>query len=60
MVGLFIDRGEHGEEDIPAILAEADPEAVYTGPIGADARVTDLLLDQINCALSETPVPLRP
>lgn len=46
-VGLFIDGGEHGEEDIPEILNHVDPETVYTGPIGADASVTDLLLDQI-------------
>ena len=47
VVGLFIDRGEHGEEDIPGILSEADPEAVYTGPIGADPGIAGLLLDQI-------------
>ena len=47
-VGLFIDRGEHGEEDIPGILKEVDPDAIYTGPIGVDAGVTDLLLDQID------------
>ena len=47
VVGLFIDRGEHGEEDIPEILSETDPEAVYTGPIGADPKVAGLLLDQI-------------
>ncbi len=60
VVGLFIDRGEHGEEDIPAILGETNPEAVYTGPIGADARVGDLLLDQVEQVLSEPSVALRP
>ena len=40
-------RGEHGEEDIPEILSGTDPEAVYTGPIGADPRIAGLLLDQI-------------
>jgi sirohydrochlorin ferrochelatase len=59
-VGLFIDRGEHGEEDIPAILAETEPEAVYTGPIGADPRVTDLLLGQIAEALGKRSVTVRP
>lgn len=54
VVGLFIDRGEHGEEDIPAVLAEADSEAIYTGPIGADPEITDLLLDQIAMAPETT------
>ena len=48
VVGLFIDRGEHGEEDIPQILNETDPEAVYTGPIGADPQITDLLIAQVS------------
>jgi sirohydrochlorin ferrochelatase len=59
-VGLFIDCGEHGEEDIPEILNEVDPEAIYTGPIGADPRVTDLLLDQTEDALAKQSVTFRP
>lgn len=50
VVGLFIDRGEHGEEDIPAILRGANSEAIYTGPIGVDPGITDLLLAQIDAA----------
>lgn len=50
VVGLFIDRGEHGEEDIPAILETADPTANYTGPLGVDPRITDLLLAQVDAA----------
>ena len=60
VIGLFIDRGEHGEEDIPAILDEADPDAAYTGPIGVDSRVTDLLLSQIDDVLTKLPIALRP
>ena len=56
VVGLFIDRGEHGEEDIPAILEDADPQAIYTGPIGIDPGITDLLLAQIDAARALTPV----
>ena len=59
-VGLFIDRGEHGEEDIPMILNTVDPDAVYTGPIGIDPRISTLLLDQIDSVLAEMPVTLRP
>jgi sirohydrochlorin cobaltochelatase len=59
-VGLFIDRGEHGEEDIPSILAAAAPAAVYTGPIGTDPRITALLLAQADAALAKASIPLRP
>ncbi|MGI9416702.1 MAG: CbiX/SirB N-terminal domain-containing protein [Geminicoccaceae bacterium] len=60
VVGLFIDRGEHGEEDIPAILDGVDADAVYTGPIGIDPRVTDLLLSQVDGVLAEPSITLRP
>lgn len=56
VVGLFIDQGEHGEEDIPAILDEADRDAVYTGPIGLDPGITDLLLAQIDAVLAVMPI----
>ncbi len=51
VVGLFVDAGEHGEEDIPALLAPAGERAVYAGPIGPDPLVTELLLDQAHAAL---------
>ena len=50
-VGLFVDAGEHGEEDIPALLAPAGERAVYAGPIGPDPLVTELILDQAYAAL---------
>lgn len=50
-VGLFVDAGEHGEEDIPALLAPAGERAVYVGPIGPDPLVTELILDQAYAAL---------
>ena len=53
VVGLFIDRGEHGEEDIPTILKETDPAAIYTGPIGVDPGITRLLLKQIETVREE-------
>lgn len=46
-VGLFVDQGEHGEEDVPAALAPAGGRAVYAGPIGADPLITELILDQV-------------
>jgi sirohydrochlorin ferrochelatase len=50
-VGLFVDAGEHGEEDIPALLAPAGERAVYAGPIGPDPLITELILDQAYAAL---------
>ena len=49
-VGLFVDRGEHGEENIPALLAPAGARATYAGPIGLDPLVTELVLDQVRAA----------
>jgi sirohydrochlorin cobaltochelatase len=53
-VGLFVDAGEHGEEDIPALLAPARGRAVYAGPLGPDPLVTGLILDQVHAALGTT------
>ena len=44
-VGLFLDRGEHGEEDVPALLGAGPKAAVYSGPVGIDPRVPNLVLD---------------
>jgi sirohydrochlorin cobaltochelatase len=52
VVGLFIDRGEHGEADIPRTLAAGVHPAIYAGPVGSDPRITDLLLDQVRRVLS--------
>jgi sirohydrochlorin cobaltochelatase len=52
VVGMFVDAGEHGEEDIPALLAPAGERAVYAGPIGPDPLVTELILDQAHAALA--------
>jgi sirohydrochlorin cobaltochelatase len=50
-VGLFVDAGEHGEEDIPALLAPSGDRAAYAGPIGPDPLITELILDQAHAAL---------
>ena len=47
-VGLFVDAGEHGEEDIPALLAPAGDRAAYAGPIGPDPLISGLILDQVD------------
>lgn len=53
VVGLFLDRGEHGEADIPALLAGAGDRADYTGPLGVDPLVPDLVLDQLRALRSD-------
>jgi sirohydrochlorin cobaltochelatase len=51
-VGLFVDAGEHGQEDIPALLAPAGDRAAYAGPIGPDPLISELILDQVLSALA--------
>jgi sirohydrochlorin cobaltochelatase len=51
-VGLFVDAGEHGQEDIPALLAPAGERAAYAGPIGPDPLISGLILDQVDAALA--------
>ncbi len=43
-IGLFMDAGEHGADDVPALLAKVDRATAYTGPIGLDPGMTALLL----------------
>jgi sirohydrochlorin cobaltochelatase len=50
-IGLFVDAGEHGEEDVPALLGD---RAAYAGPIGPDPLVTDLILDLVHAAVEGT------
>jgi len=45
-VGFFTDAGDHGREDVPALLAETGVPHVYAGPLGPDPRMADLLLKQ--------------
>jgi len=45
-VGFFTDAGNHGREDVPALLAETGVPHVYAGPLGPDARMAELILKQ--------------
>ena len=51
VVGLFVDRGEHGEADIPKLLAPVGERAAYAGPIGPDPLITELILDEVQATL---------
>jgi len=48
--GFFVDRGEHGEEDIPDLLATTGRETLYTGPVGCEPAMVKLILDQVTRA----------
>ncbi|MEK0085180.1 hypothetical protein [Benzoatithermus flavus] len=50
-VGLFLDNGPHGEDDVRAALASLDRPYHYTGAIGADPALVPLILDQAEAAL---------
>jgi sirohydrochlorin cobaltochelatase len=51
VVGLFADRGVHGEDDVRRLLATSfGGSVVYDGPIGTALEVADVILDQARLA----------
>jgi sirohydrochlorin cobaltochelatase len=51
VVGLFADRGVHGEDDVLGLLAMSfGGSVVYDGPIGTAPEVADVILDQARFA----------
>lgn len=45
VVGFFLDAGDHAEADVPAAMAGAHPAAGYTGAIGRDPALADIIVD---------------
>ncbi len=45
VVGFFLDAGDHADSDVPAAIMRAHPKAGYTGAIGNDPALADLILD---------------
>lgn len=45
VVGFFLDSGDHAESDIPAAIAQAHPDAGYTGAIGRNPALADIITD---------------
>lgn len=45
-VGLFLDHGPHGDDDVRAALATLDRPVAYAGAIGADPALAALILAQ--------------
>ena len=49
-VGLFLDNGPHGDDDVREALAPVGRPVAYTGAIGADPVFVPLILDQAAAA----------
>ncbi len=45
VVGFFLDAGDHAESDVPAAVARVHPAAGYTGAIGCDPALADVIVD---------------
>lgn len=67
VIGLFADRGVHGEADLPRLLAPYGDAVAYDGPIGVVPDIADIILAQAMAAVraaaasaEPTPVPLPP
>ena len=56
-VGLFIDDGPHGRDDVLDGLAHADVPLVYTGALGSDPAFAELIL--MAARLPPSPIPRR-
>ena len=62
VIGLFADRGIHGEEDLPKQAAPYGDRVAYDGPIGTAPEIADMILAQAASAASAdtATVPLAP
>lgn len=59
VIGLFADRGVHGEADLTRLLAPYGDSVAYDGPIGTAPKIADIILDQAGaCAASAEPPPI--
>jgi sirohydrochlorin ferrochelatase len=47
VIGYFMDRGIHAGKDIPWIIETSHPEAAYTGAIGCNEKVPELIVDLV-------------
>lgn len=45
VLGLFMDEGPHGRDDVLEALARARGPALYAGAVGSDERLLSLILD---------------
>ncbi|MFO1163437.1 MAG: CbiX/SirB N-terminal domain-containing protein [Reyranellaceae bacterium] len=47
-VGLFLDHGPHGDDDVREALARSSKAVAYAGPVGADPALARLILGQVD------------
>ena len=45
-VGLFLDEGPHGDDDVREALAQSGKAVVYAGPVGVDPALARLIIGQ--------------
>jgi sirohydrochlorin cobaltochelatase len=45
VVGLFADRGTHGETDLERLIDRSDANIAYAGPIGCSPWIAELIVD---------------
>ena len=45
VIGFFLDAGDHAGSDVPAAIARAHPTAGYTGAIGRDPALAEIIVD---------------
>ena len=53
-VGLFMDEGPHGRDDVMEALAAATAPVVYAGPVGTDPAIVPLVLQLARRAVART------
>ena len=56
VVPVFLAKGVHTEKDIPRVLNkimdETELEVLFAGPLGADERMVDIIIDRANEAMA--------
>lgn len=48
--GFFFGDGMHAGDDVPAAIAKSGVRAVYTGPLGGEASISELIFRRLNNA----------
>jgi sirohydrochlorin ferrochelatase len=51
VIGFFFGDGMHAGEDIPAAIRETGADAVYAGPVGRSARISELIAAAIHAEI---------
>lgn len=57
VAGFFSCEGMHNLVDVPGAIEEAGVDAVYTGPIGCDPNIVELICDAAGSKCVQQPAP---